>query len=96
MTNKSISLLSAMTNKNLDEKIEIAKEIVAIEYKKIIAQARNFEKLYKEDKLVNAILETKDNNELFEYLNKLNILEISLLSSYGIEVSFMNVLKVSE
>ena len=96
MTNKSISILSAMTSESLDKKIEMAKEIVAIEYNKIIAQANNFKMQYKEDEFVNTIVNIKDSGELFEYLNKLNILEISLLSSYGIDVAFMNVLKVSE
>ena len=96
MTNKSISLLSEMTGKSLEQKIEMTKEIVAIEYKKIIAQANNFKQICNEDKLVNMMLQKNDSEEMFEYLNNLNILEISLLSSYGIEVSFMNVLKVSE
>lgn len=96
MTNKSIALLSEMTGKKLVEQEKITKEIVAIEYNKIIAQANNFKKLYNDDELVNALLNVKGSDELFEYLNKLSIIEISLLSSYGVEVAFMNVLKVSE
>lgn len=96
MTNKSIELLTKMMINDKEQKIEIAKEILKIEYKKIIAQAKNFNKMCNTEKLVNDILRFKDSNELFNYLNNLSVVEISLLSSYGIDVAFMNLLKVSD
>lgn len=96
MTNKSIELLSKMTLKEKNEKNEIAKQIVEIEYKKIIAQAKRFKSTCNTEKIVNVMFDFKDSNELFEYLNGLSIAEISLLSSYGIDVAFMNLLKVSD
>lgn len=95
MTNKSIELLTKMMINDKEQKIEIAKEILKIEYKKIIAQAKNFNKMCNTEKFVNDILGFKDSNELFDYLNNLSVVEISLLSSYGIDVAFMNLLKVS-
>lgn len=96
MTNRSISLLAGITGKSLAEKEKITKEIVTIEYEKIIAQAKNFIKLCSDKEQVKTIASLKDPNELFDYLNNLNIVEISILSAYGIDVAFMNVLKVSE
>lgn len=96
MTNKSIELLSKMTLKDQNEKIQIAKQIVEIEYKKIIAQAKKFNNMCSTEKIVNVMFDFRNSNELFEYLDELSVAEISLLSSYGIDVSFMNLLKVSE
>ena len=95
MTNRSIELLTKIMN-DKNKKMEVARQIVEIEYKKIIAQARNFNKMCNTEKLANDILEFKDSNELFDYLNDLSVVEISLLSSYGIDVAFMNLLKVSD
>lgn len=95
MTNKSIELLTKMMN-DKDQEMKIAREIIKIEFKKIVAQAKNFNKMCNTEKLANDILEFKDSNELFDYLNDLSIVEISLLSSYGIDVAFMNLLKVSD
>ena len=96
MTNKSIELLSKITQKDKNGKNEIAKQVIEIEYKKIIAQTKNFNSTCSTEKLVNVILDFKDSNELFEYLDGLSVAEISLLSSYGIDVAFMNLLKVSD
>jgi len=96
MTNKSIRLLLDMQSKKYNEKEIVAKEILEIEYKRIVAQAKNFLKTCDKDELVEAILEFENSKELFDYLNHLSLIEISLLSSYGIDVAFMNLLKVSE
>ena len=96
MTNKSIELLTKMMIKDKEQKNEIAKEILKIEYKKIIAQAKNFNKMCNTEKLVNDVREMKESDELFNYLNNLSVVEISLLSSFGIDVAFMNLLKVSD
>lgn len=95
MTNRSIELLMKMMN-GKEKKIEIARKIVGVEYDKIVAQAKNFNKMCNTEKLANDILNFKDSDELFDYLNDLSIVEISLLSSYGIDVAFMNLLKVSD
>ena len=96
MTNRSIMLLKNIQGESYEGKKGIAKEILTIEFKKIIAQAKKFSQSYDEDTLVNTILNIKDSEELFIYLDSLSVVEISLLSSYGIDISFMNLLKVSE
>ena len=96
MTNRSISILAKMMIKNKDKKVKYAKQIIEIEYNKIIAQTRNFIKVCNTEKIANDILEFKNSEELFEYLYNLSVVDISLLSSYGIDVAFMNLLKVSD
>ena len=67
------------------------------EYKKIKAQAKNFLKNGKKsDKIVEGLINCDSSDELFEYLKKLSVVEISIITSYGIDVSYMNMLKVSE
>ena len=48
------------------------------------------------DNYVKNIISTKNSDELFFYLDHLTVIEISLISSFGIDVAFMNLLKVSE
>lgn len=97
MTNKSIRLIMAMEGKNIIEKQLIIKEILSVEFDKIKAQAKIFEKnSNEENELVKGVTISESSEELFEYLNKLSVIEISLLDAYGIDVDVMNILKVSE
>ena len=96
MTNRSVRLLISMENCSINEKRKIIREVLDIEFSKIIAQANKFSKMCEDDGIVNELLKVKDSDELFTYLNKLNAIEISALASYGIEVAFMNLLKASE
>ena len=97
MTNKSMALILSMRDKNNEQKELILKEVVSIEYKKIKAQAKNFLKNGKKsDKIVESIINCNSSDELFECLKKLSVIEISIITSYGIEVSYMNMIKVSE
>lgn len=97
MTNKSIALLNGLAEKTISEKESIIKEVVSIEFEKIIAQANILKKKSNvEDRFVKGILATKNSDELFCYLKKLTMVEISLITSYGIDVDFMNIINVSE
>lgn len=96
MTNRSILLLRNMQEKDYDEKEKIVKEILDIEFTRIIAQSKKAYKDYMGDKLIDSMVNLKNSDELFDYLNVLSIVQISMLASYGIDVSFMNLLKVSE
>ena len=87
MTNKSIRLIMAMEGKNIIEKQLIIKEILSVEFDKIKAQAKIFEKnSNEENELVKGVTISESSEELFEYLNKLSVIEISLLDAYGIDV----------
>jgi len=96
MTNRSIKLLRDLLNKSYNVKENIIKSVTEIEFSRIVSQARNFCKIYDENELANNLIECKNSEELFNYLDKLSVIEISLLSSFGIDVSYMNLLKVSE
>ena len=96
MTNRSIAILAGIQNKSQEDKAQAAKEIVTIEYNKIIAQAKRYSKMCEWDKYVKDILATTNSEELFSLLDKLTFVEISLVASYGIDVLFMNLIKVSE
>lgn len=96
MTNKSIAILAGIQNKSQEEKSRAVKEVVAIEYKKIIAQAKRYSKMCNWDKYIKSILAATNSEELFCFLDKLTFVEISLVASFGIDVEFMNLLKVSE
>ena len=97
MTNKSINLLKNLEGADNNEIENALKEVVKIEFNKIKAQARVFEKdSDTKVEMVTKILNAKDSKELFEYFSDLTIYEIALISSYGIEIDFMYLLKVSE
>ena len=96
MTNRSIAILANIQNKSYEEKEKAVKEVVSIEYKKIIVQAKRYNKICNWDNYVKNIISTKNSDELFFYLDHLTVIEISLISSFGIDVAFMNLLKVSE
>lgn len=97
MTNKSISLIKSLEGKNIFEKEQILSEVIAIEFNRIKAQAKLFEKNSNmSDKLVEGVIKAENKDELFIYLKNLSVVEISLLTSYGLDVNFMNILKVSE
>ena len=97
MTNKSINLLKTLNETNKHKTEEILSEIVNIEFNKIKAQAKIFDKNSdSEGEHIKEILEANDSQELFKYLKELTIYQIALISSYGIEIEFMYLLKVSE
>ena len=97
MTNKSINLIMSLEGKSKIEKELILREILSIEFKKIKAQVENFQsKSEFENELAKGIMNTNNSDELFSYLNQLSVIEISLLDAYGIDVSVMNLLKVSD
>ncbi len=97
MTNKSINLLKNLNRNDKQNAEKILNEIVNIEFKKIKSQAKIFKSNFDGEELhVEKILNSKDGNELFEYFKDLTIYDIALISSYGIDIEFMYLLKVSE
>lgn len=96
MTNRSLALINNVKEKSYEEKIEAFKYVTEIEFKKIMAQAKVFNEKTNQSKLVNDLIKCSTALELFTYLNRLSVVDISILASYRIDVSYMNILKVSE
>ena len=92
MTNKSINLIRNIEGKDKSEKEAIIKEVIDIEFKKIKAQAKlNFKS---HNVHIENIAKIENSEELYEYLMKLSVVDICLISSIGVDVNFINMIKV--
>ena len=97
MTNKSINLIKNLDGKSKTEREEIIKKVLSVEFEKIKAQAKLFKKNSdSNEKMIETILNIENSEDLYNYLSGLSIVEISILSSYGLDIDYMKILKVSE
>ena len=97
MTNKSISLIITMEGKSYEEKEAILREVVSIEFHKIKAQAKVFFKHTREENQnIADICNIENSDALYDYLNQRTIEEISMLTACGIDVGYMNLIKVAK
>ncbi len=92
MTNKSINLIRNIEGKDKSEKEAIIKEVIDIEFKKIKAQAKLNSKSHNVH--IENIAKIENSEELYEYLMKLSVVDICLISSIGVDVNFINMIKV--